>query len=65
MTWAYSPRRSTRRPGAALGNSPQASTHVGLINAAVTLVRRLEGAPPIERHLPQPKPDAETQKVSV
>jgi GH15 family glucan-1,4-alpha-glucosidase len=51
--------------GAALGNFPQAFTHVGLINAALTLARRLEGQAPIERHLPprQPKSEAKEERV--
>jgi hypothetical protein len=35
------------------GYVPQAFTHVGLINAAVSLTRRLEGAPPLEHQLSQ------------
>src|SRR5690349_678079 len=42
--------------GAALGNFPQAFTHVGLISAALTLAKRLAGEAPIERGVP-PKPE--------
>ncbi|MGN6391608.1 MAG: glycoside hydrolase family 15 protein [Gemmatimonadales bacterium] len=41
--------------GAALGNFPQAFTHVGLISAALTLAKRLAGEAPMERAVP-PKP---------
>jgi GH15 family glucan-1,4-alpha-glucosidase len=51
--------------GAALGNFPQAFTHVGLINAAITLARRLEGAAPMERHVPPREAGSEAKKVRV
>ena len=38
--------------GNALGNFPQAFTHVGLINAALSLSKRLEGEKPLERRVP-------------
>ena len=37
--------------GDAVGNFPQAFTHVGLINAALSLQRRLQGRAPVEHHV--------------
>jgi GH15 family glucan-1,4-alpha-glucosidase len=38
--------------GDAVGNFPQAFTHVGLINAALSLATRLQGEKPLERPIP-------------
>jgi GH15 family glucan-1,4-alpha-glucosidase len=47
--------------GEALGNFPQAFTHVGLINACLTLQNRLRGSEQLshQRRLPGPSPAGE------
>jgi GH15 family glucan-1,4-alpha-glucosidase len=51
--------------GAALGNFPQAFTHVGLINAGLSLARRLEGEKPLDRAVPVRPREAQARQGRV
>ncbi len=53
------------KTGAALGNFPQAFTHVGLINAGISLARRLEGETPMPRQVPEKREEPKAEEARV
>jgi GH15 family glucan-1,4-alpha-glucosidase len=51
--------------GVALGNFPQAFTHVGLVNAALSLANRLEGKAPLKDRLPPRRQESVSDEVRI